>query len=195
MDTSLRAPEESGSSSGLEVRGTLAKVGTPLVLLGGMVAAIAMLAGDRLRAWYADPFRDTPLPVVSSPIPQLIGRTVDLPRVDERGRPIPLNQPLVLAPAPCGSCAGPEPWVESLQRTGKAPVVALLAWSDPDIQRALDKNAGRTFYVHLPHANRLASLLDEIAPLFAATDGERRIVAVSAPSESAYDFARRVGVR
>jgi hypothetical protein len=195
VDPSVHTPEASGRPPGAGVRDTLTKVGTSLVLFGGAVATIAMLGGDRVRAWYADPFRGTPALVVSPPIPQLIGRTVDLPPADDKGRSIPLNRRLVLAPAPCGSCAGPKPWIESLRRTGKAPVVALLASPDKEVQRALDQNAGRTLRVHLPRTNRLASLLNDIAPLFAVTDSDRRIVAVSAPSESAYDFVRRVGVR
>jgi hypothetical protein len=100
----------------------------------------------------------------------------------------------LLAPAPCGSCAGPGAWIESLSHTGTVPVVATFGSPDRDIQTGLDIKASRVLYVNLPPSNRLTPLLNDIAPLFAATDASRRIVAVSAPSESAYDFARRVGL-
>jgi hypothetical protein len=166
-----------------------------LAALVSILAAVAVIERPAICAWYSDPFRGIRVSHDVFDPRQLLNETVSLPRVDDQGRSIPPNRPVLLAPAPCGSCTDPRPWTKSLQGDVGLPIVAVLAGPDPDVEASLNADAPHVFRIGSHATGRLPRRLVDISPLFAAANAHGRIVAVSSPGEGLTAFYERAGLR
>lgn len=166
-----------------------------LIIVCGLLSLVSIFAGRAVWAWYTDPFRGTTLPDYSTSAVQLIGRTINLPLLDDKNRPIPRDRRLLLAPAPCGSCTQPKHWIESVQSAASTPIVVLLPSRDEVIETALERRPASVYLVRSSRSDDVYRLLNDIAPGFAATDATRKIVAVSDTSESTDVFMKRARLK